>query len=295
MQAIFKDIRYAARNLWQRPGFTLFALVTLALGIGANTAIFSVVNGVLLQPLPYPESERLVALREFNLTKQPDAQIAPGNFLEWRRQNTVFTQLEAYRTVSYNLTGDGLPERLLAGRVSTGMFKLLGVQPVLGRDFRPEEDQPGNERVVLISDALWQRRFGADPNVLGKTLRLNGENFTVIGVLPPRFHLPDQRERELWTPIAFKDNEQNLRQARYIDALARLKRDVTPTQAQAEMHAIAARLAKQYADTNTGWDVKVTPALDSVVGDNKPTLWLLLGAVGFVLLITCANLTNLLL
>jgi predicted permease len=295
MHTLFTDLRYAARNLWQRPGFTVVALITLALGIGANTAIFSVVNGVLLQPLPFPDSDRLVSLREVNLVKQPDAQIAPGNFLEWQRQNTVFAQLETYRTVSYNLSGDGNPERLLGARVSYGMFKLLGVQPVVGRYFLPEEDQPGREKVVLISNGLWQRRFGANPSVVGKTLRLSGENFTVIGVLPREFRLPDQRERELWTPIAFKDTEQSLRQARYVDAIARLKPGVTIAQAQTEMNAIAGRLANQYPDTNTGWDVKLKPVLESVVGDIKSTLWLLFGAVGFVLLITCANLTNVLL
>jgi putative ABC transport system permease protein len=254
-----------------------------------------VVNGVLLQPLPFPESDRLIAFSEVNSTKQPDAQVAPGNFLEWRRQNTVFSQLETYRTVSYNLSGDGNPERLLAGRVSSGMFKLLGAQPVLGRDFLAEEDQPGREKVVLISNGLWQRRFGGDANVVGKTLRLSGDYFTVIGVLPPDFRLPDQRERELWTPIAFKDTEQTLRQAHYVEAIGRLKPGVTVPQAQAEMNAIAARLAAQYPDTNTGWEVKLKPLLDSVVGNVKPTLWLLFGSVGFVLLITCANVTNLLL
>ncbi len=218
-----KDIRYALRALLRRPAFTAIAVITLALGIGANTAIFSVVHGVLLQPLPYTDADRLVALRQSNMPAQPDTQIAPGNFLEWQRQSTTFSSLAAYRTVSYNLTGDGNPERLLAGRVSVGLFALLGAQPILGRDFVAEEDQPGREKVVIISEGLWARRFGSDPNVLAKTLKLDGEDFAVVGVMPADFRLPDQRDRELWTPIAFKDSEKTLYQARYIDAIGRLK------------------------------------------------------------------------
>jgi len=298
MDDLFKDVRYALRSLLRRPAFTAIAVITLALGIGANTAIFSVVQGVLLQPLPYPESERLVSLRQSNVTTspaQPDAQIAPGNFLEWQRQNTSFSSLAAYRTVSYNLTGDGNPERLLAGRVSVGLFTLLGVQPVWGRDFVTEEDQPGREKVVVISEGLWRRRFGGDGNVLGKSLKLDGEDYGIVGVMPGDFRLPDQRERELWTPIAFKDNERTLHHARYIDAIARLKPDVSSDQANAEMTAIAARLAQEHPEANTGWTIKVTPLLDFVVGDVKKVLWVIFGAVALLLLIACANVANLLL
>ena len=292
---MIKDVRYAFRALARQPGFTAVAVITLALGIGANTAIFSVVYGVLLRPLDYPQAERLVALRETNALKQPDAQIAPGNFLEWQRQSTVFSDLAAYRTVSYNLTGDGEPERLLSGRVSTGLFKTLRVQPIAGRDFLAEEDQPGREKVVIIGAGLWQRRFGSDSGVIGRTLRLSGEEFTVIGVMPGGFRLPDQRERELWTPIAFKENERNLHHARYVEAIARLKPGVTLDQAQAEMAAIAGRLAQAHPEANAGWSVKVAPVLDVAVGDARRILWLLFSAVGLVLLIACANVTNLLL
>src|SRR5262245_46103995 len=225
MDSLLKDLRYALRALLRRPGFTAVAVITLALGIGANTAIFSVVHGVLREPLPYPESDRLVALRQANLTSnvaQPDAQISPGNFLEWQRQSTTFSSLAAYRTVSYNLTGDGNPERLLSGRVSSGLFKLLGAQPSWGRDFLAVEDHPGRDQVVIISQWLWARRFGSRGDVIGKTLELDGEDFTIVGVMPAAFRLPDQRERELWTPIAFKDSEQTLYYARYIDAIGRL-------------------------------------------------------------------------
>jgi putative ABC transport system permease protein len=295
MNSLLKDIRYAMRALLRRPSFTAVAVITLALGIGANTAIFSVVHGVLLAPLPYPEADRLVALRQANPPAQPDTQIAPGNFLEWQRQNTTFASLAAYRTVSYNRTGDGTPERLLAGRVSFGLFKLLGAQPVLGRDFLAEEDQPGREKVVIVSEGLWARRFGTERNVAGKTLKLDGEEFAVVGVMPAAFRLPDQRERELWTPIAFKDNEKTLYQARYVEAIARLKPEVSPAQAQSEMTAIAARLAQEHPDANAGWTITVKPLLDFVVGDVKTVLWVLFGAVALVLLIACANVTNLLL
>ncbi len=295
METLIKDIRYAIRTLIRRPGFAAVAVITLALGIGANTAIFSVVYGVLLRPLPYPDPDRLVALRESNLARQPDAQIAPGNFLDWQRQNTVFSHLAAYRTVSYNLTGDGPPERLLAGRASTGLFTMLGTQPILGREFLLEENQPGREKVVLIGQGLWQRRFGTDPNIIGKTLNLSGENYTVVGVMPDDFRLPDHRERELWTPIAFKDSEKTLHHARYIEAIGRLKPGVALSQAQAEMAAIASRLSQQYPEANAGWSVRASPVLDFVVGDAKTILWVLFSAVGLVLLIACANVTNLLL
>lgn len=290
-----RDVRYALRALARRPGFTAIAVITLALGIGANTAIFSVVYGVLLRPLDYPEPERLVALRESNPLKQPDAQIAPANFLEWQRQNTVFSDLAVYRTVSYNITGDGNPERLLAGRVSAGLFKTLGGKPIIGREFSAEEDQPGRDKVVLISESLWQRRFGSEANVIGKALRLGGEDFTVIGVMPQDFRLPDQRERELWTPIAFTENERTFHHARFCDAIARLKPGVTLDQAQAEMSAIAGRLSQEHPDALQGWTIKVAPVMDFAVGDARKILWVLFSAVGLVLLIACANVTNLLL
>jgi putative ABC transport system permease protein len=293
MNTLLKDIRYSFRTLLKRPAFAVIVIATLALSIGANTAIFSVVNGVLLQPLPYPNSDRLLALRDSNPTKQPDSQVAPGNFIEWQKQTKVFSALEAYRTVSYNLTGEGAPERLLAGRVSAGMFKLLGAQPIVGRDFLAEEDQPGREKVALIGEGLWQRRFGSDYSVVGKTIRLSGENFTVVGVMSIAFRLPDQRERELWTPIAFKDSEKSLHQAHYIEVIGRLKSDASVEQARADLNAIATRLAQEYPDANSGWTVKVTPLLDFVVGDAKTILWVLFSAVGLVLLIACANVMNL--
>ncbi len=295
MQQLIKDFRYGLRTLTRRPAFTVVAVITLALGIGANTAIFSVVYGVLLRPLDYPEPEQLVALRESNPLRQPDAQIAPGNFLEWQRQNTVFSDVVAYRTVSYNLTGDGVPERLLAGRVSAKTFKTLGARLILGRDFLDEEDQAGRDKVVIIGEGLWRRRFGSQADIIGKTLKLNGEDLTVVGVVGGEFRLPDQRERELWTPLAFKESERNSasRALRRGDRTAQAR--ISLDQAQSEMTAIAARLAQEHADANAGWTIRVTPVLDFAVGDAGKTLWLLFSAVGLVLLIACANVTNLLL
>lgn len=295
METLLRDVRYGCRSLIKHPSFTLIAVLTLALGIGANTAIFSVVDVVLLRPLPYPEQDRLVALRDSNLTKQPDSQVAPGNFVEWKKQTTVFSALEAYRTVSYNLSGDGIPERLLAGRVSVGMFKMLGVQPIAGRDFVTEEDQTGREKVVLIGEGLWRRRFGGDSGVLGKTIKLSGESFTVVGVMPESFRLPDQKDRELWTPLALNDSEKELHHAHYVDAIGRLKNGASIDRARAELNAIATRLAEQYPVANSGWTVKVTPLLDFVIGDVKTILWVLFSAVGLILLIACANVMNLLL
>jgi putative ABC transport system permease protein len=295
MADLIKDIRYALRGLVRRPGFTAVAVITLALGIGANTAIFSVVYGVLLRPLDYPNPEQLVVLRESKPFKQWDAQIAPGNFLEWQHQNTVFSDLAAYRTVSYNLSAGGGPERLLAGRVSANLFKLFGVQPILGREFLTDEDQPGREKVVIVGEGFWRRRFASDPNLLGKTLRLSGEDFTVVGILPGEFRLPDQKKRELWTPIAFTETERTLHHAHYFEAIARLKPNVTLDQARAEMTAIAARLAREHPTSNEGWTIKLAPVLDFTVGDARKLLWTLFGAVGIVLLIACANVTHLLL
>ena len=295
MQQLSNDFRYALRALTRRPSFTVVAVITLALGIGGSTAIFSVVYGVLLRPLDYPEPERLVALRESNPLRQPDAQIAPGNFFEWQRQNTVFSDVVAYRTVSYNLTGEGVPERLLAGRVSANVFKTLGAPLILGREFLDEEDQAGHDKVVIIVEGLWRRRFGSQTNIIGKTLRLSGEDFTVLGVIGGNFRLPDQRERELWTPIAFKESERSLHHARYIEAIARLKPGISLEQAQSEMTTIATRLAQEQPNSNDGWTVRVMPVLDFAVGEAGKTLWLLFSAVGLVLLIACANVTNLLL
>ncbi len=294
MQTLWQDLRYGARMLIKNPGFTLIAVITLALGIGANTAIFSVVNGVLLRQLPYPDSGRLMVVRETKLPQLPEFSVAPGNFLDWQRQSTVFAHLVAYGGGTYYMIGHGEPERLRGGRVSAGFCATLGIRPEQGRDFLPEEDQPGRDQVALISNSLWQRRFGADPQVLGQTLTLSERSYTVIGVMPPHFQFPDQNT-EFWTPLALTPRERQDHSKHGLAVTARLKPGVTVEQAQAEMTALAGRLAEQYPASNAGWNVKVVPMLEYAVGGVRRALLVLAVAVACVLLIACANVANLLL
>jgi putative ABC transport system permease protein len=294
MNNLWTDVRYALRMLAKSPVFTAVAVLTLALGIGANTAIFSVVNAVLLRPLPYPDAERLVVLKETKLPEYPQFSVSPGNFLDWQKQATAFERLESYGESSYNLTGTGDPERLRAARVTSGLFRLLAVQPGQGRDFLPEDDQPDREGVVILSAGLWMRRFGSDPHILGKTLTLSARQYTVIGVMPTTFEFPN-RQTELWTPMAFDAGDRAAHGAHYISVLGRLKLGTALGQALAEMKTIAGGLEKQYPGTNTGWSVNVVPMRDYQVGQMRATLWILLGAVGLVLLIAAANVANLML
>jgi putative ABC transport system permease protein len=292
---IAQDLRYGLRMLAKNPGFTMVAVIALALGIGANSAIFSVVNTVLLRPLPYKNPERLVMVWEEN-SKQgfPRDTPSPANFADWRDQNHVFESMAALVEISFNLTGTGDPERIDGRRVSASLFSLLGVEPQLGRAFRVEEDQPGGNHVVIISYGLWQRRFGSDPGIIGKPINLNGESFTVVGVMPRTFQFPTRRD-QLWVPVAFDAKDAGQRGSHYLEVIARIKPAVTLQQAQAEMTTIATRLQQQYPETNTSIGAVVTPLHEHVVGDIKPALLVLLGAVAFVLLIACANVANLLL
>ena len=289
------DLRYGVRMLWKNPGFTAVAVVALALGIGANSAIFSVVNTVLLRPLPYKEPERLVLVWEDD-TKHgyPNDTPAAANYVDWREQNKVFEGMAALADQSFNLTGSGEPERIDGKRVNASLFELLGVAPLHGRAFAAEEDSPGANKVVILSHALWQRRFGLDAGIVGRTLTLNGEGHTVVGVMPSDFQFPD-RETELWVPIAFTQQEAANRGRHYLKVIARLKRDVSLEQARAEMSTIAARLQQQYPEQNTDLGASVEPLHEHLVGDIRLPLLLLLGAVGFVLLVACANVANLLL
>ena len=292
---LWQDIRYALRMLVKNPGFTTVAVIALALGIGANSAIFSVVNTVLLRPLPYKDAERLVMVwEEASKHGYPQDTPAVANYIDWRDQNQVFEGMAAIADQSFNLTGAGDPERIEGRRVSANLFSLLGAEPQLGRAFTPEEDQPGANRVVILSHPLWQRRFASDANVVGKTLNLNGETFTVTGVMPSQFQFPT-RDDELWVPIAFTQAEAARRQSHYLQVVARLKPDVTLERAQSEMTTIAARLQQQYPEANTDLGAVVVPLHEQLVGDIKPALLVLLGAVGLVLLIACANVANLLL
>lgn len=290
-----QDLRYAARILWKNPGFTAVAVIALALGIGANTAIFSVVNTVLLRPLPYRDPEQLVMVWEdASRHGYPRDTPAAANFVDWRDQNSVFSGMAAMADGNFNLTGVGDPERLKGRRVSANLFPLLGVDAQLGRVFTAAEDQPGAQGVVVLSHLLWQRRFGGDPGIVGKTLTLNDEIHTVVGVMPAGFKFPENDD-ELWVPIALTSQEAANRNRHYLQVVARLKPGVTLAQAQSEMTTIGARLQQQYPQSNADLGVAVTSLQEHLVGDIKPALLILLGAVGLVLLIACANVANLLL
>ena len=289
------DLRFGLRMLLKNPSFTIVTVIALALGIGANTAIFSVVNTVLLRPLPYKDPERLVMVWEdASKTGHPRDTPTAANFVDWRNQNQVFEGMAAFTDESYNLTGAGEPERLEGIRVSADLFPLLGVEPQLGRVFTAAEDQPGSQRVVLLSYGLWQRRFGGDPSIAGKPLTLNGESYIVVGVMPARFQFPTS-DNQIWVPIAFTSQEAADREVHFLQVVARLKPGLTLPQAQAEMSTIATRLQQQYPETNVDVGAAVTSLHEHLVGDIKPALLILLGAVGLVLLIACANVANLLL
>jgi putative ABC transport system permease protein len=293
LETLWQDLRYGARMLWKNPGFTVVAVITLALAIGTNTAIFSVVNATLLRPLPFDGPDRLIMIRETKLPQFPEFSVSPGNFLDWKKQNTVFERLVAMSGASLNLVGAGDPEQLRGMSVTDGFFAMLGARPEIGRDFLPEEDQPGRNSVVILSHRLWQRRFGADPNVVSRAITLSGRSYTVIGVMPATFRFGDDGA-EFWRPMAFTAEAARAR-GHFIMAIGRLKPGVTLAQARSEISMIADQLAKQYPDTNTGWNVRLMPLLEYTVKDVKPALLALLGAVAFVLLIACTNVANMLL
>lgn len=291
---IWQDLRYGARMLRKNYAFTLIAVVTLALGIGANTAIFSVVNAVLLRPLPFKDPDRLMMIRETKMPQFPEFSVSPGNFLGWKKDNTVFERLIAIRGSAFNLTNTGDPERLRGMRVTDGFFSMLGAQPQIGRDFLPEEDQDGHNNVVILSHGLWQKRFGGDPQILNQTITLDGQGYTIIGVMPATFQFAD-RTNELWVPMGFTTQQMQNYGGHSLAAIGQLKQGVTVDQARTEMVLIAEKLAEQHPEANTGWSVKISPMLEFTVRSIKPALLFLLGAVVFVLLIACANVANLLL
>src|SRR4051812_31896918 len=300
METILKDIRYAFRQLIKHPAFSLIAIFALALGIGANTAIFSVVNAVLLQPLPYRAPNELVWLWGTNpLNDIPKESASYPDFNDWRQQAQSFQTMAGFAKSSPILTGDGgEPERLPGAVVLGDFFTVLGVEPALGRKFLPDENEQGKNRVVILSHNLWQRRFGGDPKVVGQQISVNGNPNTIVGVLPAGFQDPIPNARkpvELWIPLTVSDDMRNSRRGDFLYVVARLKAGVSLEQARAEMKGIAGRLEKQYPDTNTAWSVIVEQLHETLTGDIRPALLLLLGAVAFLLLIACANVANLLL
>ncbi|HLL70270.1 MAG TPA: ABC transporter permease [Pyrinomonadaceae bacterium] len=298
MSTFLNDVRYGLRMLFKSPGFTLIAVFALALGIGANSAIFSVVNAMLLRPLPFPEPERLVVIWETNPHLSANLRLrneaSPANFKDWTAQTTSFENIAAFRWNDYNLTGGDSPEQLLGHPVTANMFDTLKTRPLLGRTFLPDEGKAGASEVVVLSYKLWQRRFGADPNIVNQNIALNGESYTVVGVMPPEFSFPVAAS-ELWVPLKFEGELFESRRAHFLYTRARLKPGVTLAQAQTELDTIAARLRQQYPDTNTDRGVRLVSLHEETVQQLKPALLALLGAVGFVLLIACANVANLLL
>lgn len=295
MNSLLQDLRYAVRQLRKSLGFTAVAVITLALGIGANTSIFSVVNGVLLRPLAFKDPDRLVRVWHV-----PPAKSFPGmttfavsaaNYLDWERQNHVFEGMAIYSFHGFTLTGSDKPEQVDACAATAGFFSTLGVQPLLGRVFLPEEDQPGRSNVVVLSHRFWQEHFGSNPGIVGHDIKMDGRSILVAGVMPASFQFPEFAQ--MWTPMAWTDQEKAVRGEHHSVVVARLKPGVDLKQAQAEMNTISSRLEQQYPEDNKGWGAVVVPLHDDLVSDVRPALLVLLGAVAFVLLIASVNVANL--
>ncbi len=291
---LIQDVRYALRMLRKAPGFTALVVLTLALGIGGNTAIFSFVNDALLKPLPYRDPNRLVMAWETTAGQAHSQNIvAAPNYLDWEKQNDVFERMAIFEFLAYNISGEGDPEIVGGLRASSGIFSVLGVQPMIGRPFTKEEEAPGKDHVVVLSFGLWQRRYAADRSILGKAIRINQESYTVIGVMPQGFAFPVAQQK-LWVPIGFNEADRS-REAHSFFVSARLKSGVTFEQARAEMDAIGLRLARAYPEVNHGDSATITPMRDLFLDDFRQVMLTLLLAVGFVLLIACVNIANLLL
>ena len=295
IEDLWQDFRFSLRSLLKRPGFTAIALLALALGIGANTAIFSLVNAVILQPLPYRDPDRLISVYGTR-NRSTQGSVGPTDFLDYRSQNKTFEQFAASGSMMLpmNLTGSGEPERLNASIITGNYFDTFGVRPALGRGFSLENEKTGQDHVTVLSHAFWQTRFGGDPNIVNKTINLDGKAYEVLGVMPAEVVLP--QPAQLWVPINFDaDPEMKMRNARFLRGIGRLKEGVTLDQAQTDTDLIAAQLEQQYPDSNTGWSLRLIPLREILVGGSRTMLFILFGAVGFVLLIACANVANLLL
>ncbi|HKG91683.1 MAG TPA: ABC transporter permease, partial [Gemmatimonadaceae bacterium] len=293
---MLSDLRYALRTLRRSPGFAAAALLTLALGIGATSTVFSVVDGVLLRPLAFPESDRLVLVLENNANQGWDQfSVSPANFLDFRERARSFEGMAAYTEPPVNLTGGGEPERVIGAVVTEGFFELLRVKPLLGRTFTADEMRPGGPKVVLLSYGLWQRRFGGALDIVGRAITINGEPVTVVGVMPREGAEFPSHETELWAPLTFGARALAARGAHWVVALARLKPGVTLDQASAEIGQIASSLARQYPASNSGWGARAWSLHELTVGDVRPALEVLFGVVALVLAIACANVASLLL
>jgi putative ABC transport system permease protein len=299
MANLWQDIRYGARMMWKNRGVSAIVIIALALGIGANSAIFSVVNTVLLRPLPYPEADRLVFLNEKNPVLD-EMSISYPNFSDWRQQTQTFEKIGVYNRGSYNLTGTGEPERIITAQMSADMFTVLRANAMYGRVFTNEEDKPGGTPVVVLSYGLWQRRFGGEQSILNQPITLNGKTYTVIGVMPPTFigPSPGSSKVEMYVPVGQLSDQASWKMRGNHPGLygvGRLKPGATFEQADADMNTIAANLEKQYPDSNAGNRVRLRPLMEIFVSDVRTALWVIFGVVGFVLLIACLNIANLLL
>ena len=295
MNTLLQDIRYALRMLLKQPGFTAVAVLALALGIGANTAIFSIVNAVLLKPLPYAEPGQLVMVwMDYRVGGNKEDIHSWPNYVDYRDGNTTFAAMAGYTNASLNLTGSGEPERMLGASTTASFFDVMGVAPLLGRVISPDENVEGNDRVMVLSHGLWQRRFGGERDIVGREIEVNGAKRTVIGVMPPEFRFPESRT-EFWVPLTVTADVQANRGAYWLTAIGRLKPGVTLEQARPEMDAIAKRLETTFPQTNTNLGVNLVSLREQTVGRVRPALYVLLGAVALVLLIACANVANLLL
>jgi putative ABC transport system permease protein len=297
MTNLLTDLRYAWRTLLKSPGFSLVAVVVLALGIGANTAIFSVVNAVLLRPLPYPEADRLMRVWHTPPQKafpgMTQFSVSPANYLDWEGQNHVFESMAIYGYRGFNLTGSGEPERLIGAAVSAHFFSTVRVQPLLGRVFTEDENQAGRGDVVVLSHSLWKSHFGSDPGIVGRNIHLNDKSYLVAGVMSANMVLPGWAQ--LWTPMAWTDQQRAVRGNHNYMVIARLRPGVSEEQAQSEMNTISSRLEQQYPEDDKGWGAVVLPLQRDMVSDVRPALLVLLGAVAAVLLIACANVANMVL
>jgi putative ABC transport system permease protein len=297
MQTLWQDLRYGARMLLKNPGFTLVAVITLALGVGANTMIFSVINSLLLKPIPFPEADRLVLVWQSRANDPRNRNIVSApNYWDWRLQNDVFSEMAIFDSAGkgYNLSGDGEPERVSGVRVSAGFFDVLGVKPRLGRGFLPEEEHPGKHQVIVLSNGLWRNRYNSDPDIVGKTIKVDSEEHTVIGVMPPEFEFQFGGPiRQLWVPVAYTKGDHD-RTSNSFYCLARLKPGVTVEQARDRMNAIGLSLSQQYPQDNAGNTVAIDPIIGFGEESQRTTLLTLLAVAGFVLLIACVNVANLL-
>ena len=295
MQTLLQDLRYSARLLMKKPGFTLIAVLTLALGIGANTAIFTAVDAALVHSLPYKNPERLVQLWETRKTQEWKLDASYPDYLDWGQATDVIEGICGYSGWggSFTLTGHDAPERIEGVRVTASFFSVLGIEPMLGRAFLPGEDKPDAEPTVILSHGLWQRRFGADPQIIGQRLTLDGAGYTVLGVLPRGFQFAPAGQAELWLPLQPRPFQVNRRFLHWLDVIARLKPGVSLEQAQAKMNVIAARIEKENKDSHVGAEIKIVPLREQILGSVRSLMLVLLGAVGCVLLIACANVANL--